>query len=60
MLAFPDPASFLAAQLHHHLQEWKNIAASISSPLSWNVLDWLENKVQQVQLYFGHFQGQTF
>ena len=23
MLAFPDPASFLAGQLHHHLQEWK-------------------------------------
>ena len=30
MLAFPDPASFLAGQLHHQL----------------NVLDWLENKVQ--------------
>ena len=56
MLAFPDPASFLAGQLHHHLQEWKNIAASISSPLSRNVLDWLENKVQ-VQLHFRHLKG---
>ena len=56
MLAFTDPASFLAGQLHHHLQEWENIAASISSPLSRNVLDWLENKVQ-VQLYFRHFKG---
>ena len=45
MLASLDPASFLAGQLHHHLQEWENIAASISSPLSRNVLDWLENKV---------------
>ena len=23
MLAFPDPASFLAGQLHRHLQHWK-------------------------------------
>ena len=56
MLVFPDPASFLAGQLHHHLQEWENIAASISFPLSRNVLDWLENKVQ-VQRYFRHFKG---
>ncbi len=56
MLAFPDPASFLAGQLHHHLKEWKHIADSVSSPLSRNVLDWLENKVQ-VQPYFRHFKG---
>lgn len=63
MLAFPDPASFLASRLHHHLQEWKNIAASIPSPLSRNVLHWLENKVQ-VQPYFrlfkGNFKGEHF
>ena len=46
MLAFPDPAAFVAGQLHCHLQEWKSIAASSSSPLFRDVLDWLENKVQ--------------
>ena len=43
---------FVAGQLHCHLQEWKSIAASPSSPLSRVVLDWLEDKVQ--------FQGRTF
>lgn len=56
MLAFPDPASFLASQLHCHLQEWKNIAASTSFPLSQTVVNWLENK-GQVQIYFRHFKG---
>ena len=56
MLAFPDPAAFVAGQLHCHLQEWKSIAASSSSPLSRDVLNWLENKVQ-VQPFFRHFKG---
>ena len=56
MLAFPDPAAFVAGQLHCHLQEWKSIAASSSSPLSRDVLDWLENKVQ-LQPFFRHFKG---
>ena len=56
MLAFPDPASFLAGQLHRHLQHWKNLAVSTSSPLSRDVLDWLENKVQALP-FFRHFKG---
>ena len=55
MLAIPDPAAFVAGQLHCHLQEWKSIA-STSSLLSRDVLDWLENKVQ-VQPFFRHFKG---
>ena len=46
MLAFPDPAAFVSGQLHCYLKEWKSIAASSSSPLSRDVLDWLESKVQ--------------
>ena len=56
MLAFPDPAHFLAGQLHQHLQAWIDLAGSISYPLSQTVLDWLENKVQ-VQRFFRHFKG---
>ena len=56
MLAFPDPAVFVAGRLHCHLQEWKSIAASSSSPLSRVVLDWLQDKVQ-VQPFFRHFKG---
>ena len=54
--AFPDPAVFVAGRLHCHLQEWKSIAASSSSPLSRIVLDWLQDKVQ-VQPFFRHFKG---
>ena len=32
--AFPDPAVFVAGRLHCHLQEWKSLAASSSSPLA--------------------------
>ena len=46
MLAFPDPAVFVAGRLHCHLQEWKSIAASSSSALSRVVLDWLQDKVR--------------
>ena len=56
MLAFPDPAVFVAGRLHCHVQEWKSIAASYSSPLSRVVLDWLQDKVQ-VQPFFRHFKG---
>ena len=56
MLAFPDPAVFVAGRLHCHLQEWKSIAASSSSPLSRVVLDWLQDKVQ-IQPFFRHFKG---
>ena len=55
MLAFPDHV-FVAGRLHCHLQEWKSIAASSSSPLSRIVLDWLQDKVQ-VQPFFRHFKG---
>ena len=56
MLAFPDPPVFVAGRLHCHLQEWKSIAASSSSPLSRVVLDWLQDKVQ-VQPFLRHFKG---
>ena len=54
MIAFPDPAVFVAGRLHCHLQEWKSLAASSSSPLSRVVLDWLQDKVQ-VQPFFQTF-----
>ena len=56
MLGFPDPVSFLAGQLRRHLQLWKIIAVSTSSPLSRDVLGWLEYKVQ-VLPFFRHFKG---
>lgn len=56
MLAFPDPATFLAGQLHDHLQAWIDLTGSTSYPLSQTVLDWLANKVQ-VHRYFKHFTG---
>ena len=45
ILAFPDPANFVAGQLHCHLQEWKSLAALSSSHLSQNVLGSLVNNV---------------
>ena len=56
MLAFPDPAVFVAGRLHCNLQEWKSIAASSSSPLSQVVFDWLQDKVQ-IQPFFRNFKG---
>ena len=50
------PGFFLAGRLHCHLQEWKSLVASSSSPLSRVVLDWLQDKVQ-IQPFFRHFKG---
>ena len=63
MLAFPDPATFVAGQLHCHLQGRKSMTASSFSPSSQDVLGWLVNKVQ-VQLFFrlfkSNFKGEHF
>lgn len=55
-LAFPNPSSFVAGQLHDRLEVWSRIPESSRYPLCHTVLDWLKNKVQ-VHNYFRHFKG---
>ena len=57
MLAFKDPDSFVAGNLHNHFQAWERIANIAPFDLSPKILLWIKNCVD-VQDFFQPFKGQ--
>ena len=54
MLAFLDPNSFVAGNLHRHLDVWKRIAEAVPCDLSARVLPWITNQVNVRDSYQTH------
>ena len=59
MLAFLDSNSFLAGNLHRHLDVWKRIAKAVPCDLSARALPWITNRVN-VRDFFKPFMGDYF
>lgn len=63
MLAFRDPESFIAENLHNHTAVWEHIAEIAPYEQTSLVLDWIRNKVSVFsffQPYKGQFKGQYY
>ena len=63
MLAFLDPESFTAGNLHNHTAVWEHITAIAPYEQTSLVLDWIRNKVSVFsffQPYKGQFKGQFY
>ena len=58
MLAFRDPESFTAGNLHNHTAVWEHIAAIASYEQTSLVLDWIRNKVS-VFSFFQPYKERT-
>ena len=62
-LAFRDPDSFLAGELHRHTSSWHELSERFPSVQQNEVLTWINEKVS-IFPYFrpftGRFQGETF
>ena len=57
MLAFRNPDSFVAGNLHNHFQAWERIANIAPFDLTLKILLWIKNCVD-VQDFFQPFKGQ--
>ncbi|KAJ7377190.1 hypothetical protein OS493_030390 [Desmophyllum pertusum] len=63
LLAFLDPESFIAGNLHCHLDSWEYIARTVPCDLANSVLKWIKNFVNVYdffQPFKGQFKGENF
>ncbi|KAK3732310.1 hypothetical protein QZH41_020462, partial [Actinostola sp. cb2023] len=62
-LSFRDPETFVAGELHNHLEQWEAIADEIPTPEQLQVLRWIREKVSifdYFRPFVGRFKGTQY